>query len=100
MDETSALDPFQSGFRLRHGTETALVALLDDLLREANRGKMYLLVLLDISDTFDNHRLQYTPGTAFRVGDWWSGSCLAPVRLGGPFPESPAWRKYIGPVAP
>ena len=36
-----------------HGTETALVALLDDLLREADRGKMSLLVLLDISAAFD-----------------------------------------------
>ena len=36
LDETDALDPFQSGFRLRHGTETALVALL----REAARGKI------------------------------------------------------------
>ena len=33
--------------------ETALVTLFDDLLREVNRGKMSLLVLLDISATFD-----------------------------------------------
>ena len=36
LDETDTLDLFQSGFRLRHGTETALVALYDDLLREAD----------------------------------------------------------------
>ena len=53
LDETNALDPFQSSFRLHHGTETALVALLDDLLREADRSKMSLLVLLDISAAFD-----------------------------------------------
>ena len=53
LDETNSLDPFQSGFRPRHGTETALVALYDDLLREADRGKMSLLGLLDISATFD-----------------------------------------------
>ena len=37
--------------------ETPLVALFDDLLRESNRNKMSLLVLLDISATFDtvNH---------------------------------------------
>ena len=53
LDETNALDPFQSGFRPRHGTEMALVALYDELLREADRGKTSLLVLLDISAAFD-----------------------------------------------
>ena len=48
-----ALDPFQSGFRPQHGTETALVTLQDDFLREADRGNMSLLVLLDISAAFD-----------------------------------------------
>ena len=57
LNETNALDPFQLGFRPCHCTETTLVALLDDLLREADRGKTSLLVLLDISATFDtvNH---------------------------------------------
>ena len=53
LDETNALDPFHSGFRLCHGMETALVALLDDLLREADGSNMSLLVLLDISEVFD-----------------------------------------------
>ena len=53
LDETEALDPFQSGFRPRHDTEMQLVALHDDLLREADRGKVSLLVLLDISVAFD-----------------------------------------------
>ena len=57
LDKTYALNPFQLGFRPHHGTETALVALFDDLLREADRGKMSMLVLLDISAAFDtvNH---------------------------------------------
>ena len=47
LDDTNALDLFQLGSRLRHGMEMVLVSLLDDLLREADRGKMSLLVLLD-----------------------------------------------------
>ena len=40
-------------FRLRYGTETALVALMDDLLRETDGGSMSLLVLLNILAAFD-----------------------------------------------
>ena len=53
LDKTNALDPFQLGFRPRHGTETALITLYDDLLREADRGKISLLVLLNILAAFD-----------------------------------------------
>ena len=38
LEETSALDPFQSGFRPGHGVETALVALVDDLRRHLDQG--------------------------------------------------------------
>ena len=61
LDETNALDPFQSDFRLCHGTETALVALFDDLLREPDRGKMSLFVLLDISAAFNTCLLYTSP---------------------------------------
>ncbi|KAF7238147.1 Sperm-associated antigen 17 [Varanus komodoensis] len=57
LDETDYLDPFQSGFRPGYGTESALVALYDDLCRERDRGSASLLVLLDLSAAFDtiNH---------------------------------------------
>lgn len=59
MDETDALDPLQSGFRPCHVIETALVALHNDLLREADRAKGSLLVLLSLSAAFDiiNHNI-------------------------------------------
>ncbi|KAF7245550.1 hypothetical protein EYD10_08337 [Varanus komodoensis] len=57
LDETDYLDPFQSGFRPGYGTESALVALYDDLCREKDRGSASLLVLLGLSVAFDtiNH---------------------------------------------
>ncbi|KAF7246401.1 Matrix metalloproteinase-16 [Varanus komodoensis] len=57
LDETDYLDPFQSGFRPGYSTESALVALYDDLCREKDRGSASLLVLLDFSVAFDtiNH---------------------------------------------
>ncbi|KAF7246976.1 CMP-sialic acid transporter [Varanus komodoensis] len=52
LDETDYLDPLQSGFRPGYGTESALVALYDDLCREKDRGSASLLVL-DLSEAFD-----------------------------------------------
>ncbi|KAF7252624.1 Craniofacial development protein 2 [Varanus komodoensis] len=71
LDETDYLDPFQSGFRPGYGTESALVALYDDLCGERDRGSASLLVLLDLSAAFDtiNH------GEAVAVLNW----CLAKV---------------------
>ncbi|KAF7253994.1 RNA-directed DNA polymerase from mobile element jockey, partial [Varanus komodoensis] len=53
LDETDYLDPFQSGFRPGYSTESALVALYEDLCREKDRGSASLLVLLDLSVAFD-----------------------------------------------
>ena len=96
LDETDALDPFQSGFRPRHGTETALVALCDDLLREADGGKVSLLVLLDISAAFDtiDHGILLGRLSELGIGG------LAPLLLGGPSPESTAWGERLSPMEP
>uniref|UniRef100_A0A803TU59 Reverse transcriptase domain-containing protein n=1 Tax=Anolis carolinensis TaxID=28377 RepID=A0A803TU59_ANOCA len=55
LDDTDYLDPFQSGFRPGHGTEMALVALVDDLRRELDRGSVSLMVFREAAfDTIDH----------------------------------------------
>ena len=53
LDETDYLYPFQLGFRPGFGTETALVALYDDLCWERDGGSVTLLILLDLSVAFN-----------------------------------------------
>ena len=47
------LDKFQSAYRHGHSCETALLRVLNDILRSADSGDLTLLVLLDLSAAFD-----------------------------------------------
>ena len=62
MEEGNLFDKWQSGFRPNHGTETALLDVMDHLLVDADRGAHSILILLDLSAAFDtvNHRILLT----------------------------------------
>ncbi|KAI5708477.1 hypothetical protein M8J77_023403 [Diaphorina citri] len=54
VESQNKLDLFQSGFRRRHSTATALVKVTDDVRLSLDAGKATILVLLDMSKAFDS----------------------------------------------
>ena len=68
---------FQSGFRMHHSTETALVRVSNDLLMASDNGLVSILVLLDLSAAFDTidhsillHRLEHVVGIKGTALGW------------------------------
>ena len=56
--ETNNLnEPLQSGYKPYHSTQTALIRILNDMLRAIDDGNVVMLALLDLSAAFDviNH---------------------------------------------
>ena len=53
MDMNYLFPPFQSAYRPRHSTETALLKVKNDILMNMDRQCVTLLVLLDLSAAFD-----------------------------------------------
>uniref|UniRef100_A0A8C6LWY4 Reverse transcriptase domain-containing protein n=1 Tax=Nothobranchius furzeri TaxID=105023 RepID=A0A8C6LWY4_NOTFU len=53
LDDHGLMDPFQSGFRSLHSTESAHLRVFNDILLTLDSGSNVLLVLLDLSAAFD-----------------------------------------------
>ena len=51
--ENKLMDTFQSAYRKFHSTETALLRVQNDILMGMDKGKVAMLLLLDMSAAFD-----------------------------------------------
>ena len=77
LASSDILDKFQSGFRSRHSTESALLKVHNDILLSLDNGSCAILVLLDLSAAFDTidhgillRRLEVEVGLQGKVLEW------------------------------
>lgn len=77
LTNNNVLDNFQSGFRVHHNSETAL---LNDLLLFVHSGNCSVFLLLDFSAVFDSVNNDILPGSP-PARDWYPGCCSTVVQL-------------------
>ena len=61
LEEVGVVPRYQSAYRELHSTETALCKIHDDLVSNTCHGNAFILVLLDLSATFDTVDRQLLP---------------------------------------
>ena len=59
LSKNELLSRFQSGFRPKHSTLSALIQLCNQLLKNMDNGKMNCVAFLDVKKAFDsiNHKI-------------------------------------------
>ncbi len=79
LNSNDILDPFQSGFRTKHSTESALLRVVNYILLSADCGNCTILLLLDLSAAFDTvdhcillKRLNLEVGICGTALDWFA----------------------------
>ena len=77
FERLKLLPSMQSAYRKKHSTETAVLKVITDVLRAADRGEVSLLCMLDLSAAFDTvdhdiliERLQQSFGVQGLVLSW------------------------------
>ena len=62
LQDNNLCSPFQSADRTGHSTETALPRVVNDLLNAMDEGTISVLLLLDLSATFDtiDHQILFS----------------------------------------
>ena len=53
LQSNNLIDPFQSAYREKHSTESALLRIMNDILRSIDSGSVTILTMLDLSAAFD-----------------------------------------------
>ena len=94
IDNNGYNDAFQSAYRPRHSTETALVRIHNDLMQSMYCRRGVLLVLLDLSAAFDtlDHgillRRLHEIGVRHTVLEWFKSYVLSHVRTNNKSPPT------------